>query len=78
MTDHWVRFSTACNALRILNAEAGAVLAMRIAAAITIVIDRNTGLPLQSFNTFECLRYGQITVSRLLHLPLKVLRDLQT
>ena len=43
MTDHWVRFSTACNALRMLNAEAGAVLAIRNAAAITKVIDRNTG-----------------------------------
>jgi hypothetical protein len=58
MTDHWVKFSTACKALRILNAEAGAVPARSIAPAIKIEIDRNTGFPLQSFNTFECLRSG--------------------
>jgi hypothetical protein len=49
MTDHWVKFSTACNARRILNAEAGAVPARRIAAAITMEIDRNTGFPLPSY-----------------------------
>ncbi len=45
MTDHWVKFSTACSALRILNAEAGVVLAKSIAAAMTIEIDLSTVPP---------------------------------
>ena len=63
ITDHWVKFSTTCNALRILNAEAGAVPAKSIAAAIKIAIDRATGVPLPSFNTFECLRSDLTAVS---------------